>query len=98
MVADALPTLKVDYSKYGLKHPPVAKAAVYALIKRGWEVESFNSKKPIGNIEAYTSRVEIDYSAFPVINISFLASERPQEKWLGYLEEDMLIRLFACVP
>lgn len=85
-----------DYSEYQVSGSQPYKAALYAMLNRGWEIDNFDESQASGHLPNKDERIRINYDEFPVFRIHSEGNTAPSPKWLKYLQTDITLRLFSC--
>lgn len=98
MVVFANEEVVLDVTEYQIPFENVTKAALYALIKRDWVVETVASDYVTGTQNGGDIKVKIVFQKDKRIIFRFVGESGGPQKWLNYLREDTLIGLTSCMP
>lgn len=85
-----------NFSGFKVSNSEPYKAALYALLNRGWELDNFDKQQASAHLPDKDVWIQISFDQFPVVKIASTGGAPPKQKWLEYLETDMTLRLFSC--
>ena len=89
--------LEFDFSRYEVMHSNIVKAAVYAFMKREWEIVEIGAHFVNGRLADTDIVVQIDYQSFPMVKIFAVSSKSPvRQSYLENLQEEFVRRAISC--
>jgi hypothetical protein len=91
--------VSIDLTKYNIQSNSYKKSAMKALIGRNWDIVAVGKTTVTGMLSAkeYLSRVEIDYSKAPIIQMKYIDKDKEENfSYLTNLKRDMLDKLLSC--
>ncbi len=93
--------IEFNFAQYQVAPANVTKAAIYALLVHGWEIQKIDATSVVGIIgddsENQSYEVRIAFDASPKIQIELTRGPQAKPKWLSYIKTDMVLAMLSCV-